>query len=48
MHFDCVNVNLLNTIMSKIQHFLLMKTINVIKLMNKYDIKSIEFPVVID
>ena len=40
MRFDYVNVNLLNTFLSQIWHFLLMETKTLTKLTNKYDIKS--------
>ena len=40
MCFDCVNVNLLSTIISQIWHFLLVETKNDTKLTNKYEIKS--------
>ena len=43
MRFDCVFVNLLSTVMSQIWHFLSVKTKNVTKLTNKYDIRFTRF-----
>ena len=43
MCFDYINVNLLSTIISQIQHFLLVEIKNVTKLTNEYDFKSTRF-----
>ena len=39
-HFDCINDNFLNTILSQIWYFLSVETKNATKLKNGYDIKS--------
>ena len=39
MHFDCVDVNLLSTIISQMWHFLLVEIKNITKLTNEHDIK---------